>query len=141
MGSPIIFDRFGLRYVNRLPGTNTDELRRLVNHEALGLIASHAFAEGIELRHAFSESRFELKDRGILLARWGYLPPNVSLDPSLEPATETSWLLDLDMSVNGPTEFAPDRIIALARDFHEVIYRFFRWATTDELLAARGGNV
>lgn len=141
VGAPIIFDRFGLRYVNRLSGTNLEDLRRFVNQEALGMLGSHTYAEGIMLRHSFSETRFELKDRGTLLARWGYLPPDVALDPTLEPATETSWLLDLDMSVNGPLEFAPDGIVGLARDFHEVIYRFFRWATTDKLLVSRGGKV
>ena len=141
VGAPIIFDRFGLRYVNRLPATNLDDLRGFVNREALGLVASHTFPDGVALQHSFSETRFELKDRGTLLARWGYLPPDVALDPTLEPATETSWLLDLDMSISGPLEFAPENIVSLAKDFHGAIYRFFRWAATDKLLAARGGKV
>jgi uncharacterized protein (TIGR04255 family) len=140
VGAPLIIDRFGLRYVNRLPSEDVGSLRRLLRREVLGVVSEHDFASPVELLHMITESRFELKNRGILHARWGFLPPRASIDPTLEAVAEPTWILDFDMGSQGAKEFDVGGILAMAREFHDVIYRFFRWSVTDEFLKERVGN-
>jgi uncharacterized protein (TIGR04255 family) len=140
ISAPVIVDRYGLRYVNRLPTATGGELRRLFNPAVLGLLAEQDFQEPARLLHSVTETRVEIKDKGMLHARWAYLPPNVSLDPTIESAPEPTWVLDLDMGTASIRDFDIPAIMTLARDFHDVIYRFFRWAVSDELLHERGGT-
>ena len=83
---------------------------------------------------------FAVEDAQIL-ARWGCLPSGATVDPAaVEPVTEKSWILDLDMFTTEPSPFQVDRVVARARGFAERIYTVFRWAVTDEFLVRYGGG-
>jgi len=90
--------------------------------------------------HTLSESMFTL-DGARVLARWGLLPAGATVDPSaIEPTTEPSWILDIDMFSSESVLFAVDSVVNNTRQFAERIYTFFRWAVTDDFLRLYGGR-
>ncbi len=134
---PKLIDRLGVRYIDRITGPAVDEIAELVRAEVRGISGTAAATHAV---HALSESLFTLPAARVL-ARWGRLPAGATVDPAaLEPATEESWILDLDMSSAAPAPFAVDRIVADAQSYAERIYTIFRWAVTDEFLRRFGGT-
>lgn len=133
---PAQLDRLGVRYIDRITGEAVDDIAKLIRAEVRGISGTIAAAHAA---HALSESMFEIDDARIL-ARWGELPAGATVDPAIEPATEKSWLLDLDMFSAKPMPFDVDQIIACARQYAERIYTVFRWAVTDEFLMLYGGK-
>ncbi len=137
---PVLYDRLGLRYVDRLAApADLTELGRLVRRELLGVLSTSLPSE-VRVNHSLSDSLFVLADAR-LQARWGLLPPNTSLDPSIEPAREASWVLDLDVFDMETRDFETEVIVERARAFAGIHYRFFRWAVTEELLRQSGGQL
>ncbi len=134
---PAVYDRLGIRYVNRLSGPALDDLARLVQPEVLGVGATKFSAN---LVHTMCESSFRLNsDR--LNARWGLLPPGATVDPgAIEPLKELSWILDMDAFTTTQEDFSVDAVTARARSFSSRIYALFRWAVTDEFLARFGAR-
>ena len=129
--------RLGIRYVDRLDGTDVDRLSTFVRAEVLG----PAFVEPGEhgtLRHALTECHYELSGGASLKARWGKLPPGTSLDPSVAAASGPSWVCDLDASIEN-IEFDKNDLMARVATFGDVIYRYYRWIVTDEFIQAHGG--
>lgn len=137
---PKAFDRFGLRYVDRISGSSLDEIERLVRPEVRGIVGS---AVGMNVRHGLSETVFEAhEEQANLLARWGLLPPNAGIDPSIPPVGEKSWILDLDMFVERPAStFDADELKRKAEAFATRSYTFFRWAVTDDFLREYGATI
>jgi uncharacterized protein (TIGR04255 family) len=135
--APKLVDRLGLRFVDRVTGGAVDEITKLVRPEVSGIVG--ALPAG-RMQHTITES--VLTPEGArLLARWGILPPNQTVDPSvIEPLPERTWILDLDMSSAQPFPFSPSRIAADAKRFAEQIYAFFRWVVTDDFLLHYGGK-
>lgn len=137
---PVVYDRFGVRYIDRL----TDEalvsrLPSLVRPEVLGAI-SVPLPDRVELVHALTEAVFRLEG-GQLVARWGTLPAGATVEPTVRPVPVRSWLLDIDAATTDVGEFDPDTLTTLAEHYAERVYRFFRWAVTDEFLRAHGGQL
>lgn len=131
-----VYDRLGVRYINRVRGAELDRLSALVRGEVLG-IASTPIAG---MAHSICESLFQ-KDDVTLSTRWGRLPAGVTTDPiSIEPIAETSWLLDLDAFRNAQRDFDVAAILRDGRAFARTIHDFFRWCVTDEFLSAYGGT-
>ncbi len=135
---PKLVDRLGVRYIDRLVGSAVHDIEKLVRPELLGVmrtpVAKHVL-------HALSESMFQV-DETRILARWGRLPAGATVDPTaIEPITEPSWILDLDMFSASPLAFSVDRVVDDATRFAERIYAFFRWAVTDDFLRRYGGDV
>lgn len=135
--APKLIDRLGVRYVDRIVGSSLKDIVTLVAQEVRGI---HGTALAAEAAHSVCESVFSLDDAK-MLARWGSLPAGATIDPSIEPANEPSWILDLDMFTASPKPFSVDRTIQDATRFAERIYTFFRWAVTDEFLRRYGGKV
>ena len=130
-------DRLGVRYIDRITGDAVEDLANLVRPEIRGIAGTGAATHAV---HTMSESMFE-RDGDRVLARWGVLPPNATVDPAaIEPANEKSWVLDLDMFSSSPAPFEVDKVVAEARRYAERIYTIFRWAVTDEFLRRFGGN-
>lgn len=135
--APAQIDRLGVRYIDRITGAAVDDIAKLVRAEVRGIAGTIAATHAA---HAMSESLFELDDDR-LLARWGCLPPNVTLDlAAIEPAAEKSWILDLDMFSASAMSVDAEQIADRARRYTERIYTLFRWAVTDEFLARFGGK-
>jgi uncharacterized protein (TIGR04255 family) len=139
---PGYFDRLGVRYVNRLVGDKwLKELPRFVRREALGL-AELAYSSGLASMSQYVAFAQFAVEGGSMLVRTAYLPPNVTVDPSVAPIADASWLLDLDMSTTPatPGKFDVNALCALGEQHSAHIYRFFRWAVTQELITVAGGH-
>lgn len=132
-----VYDRLGIRYVNRVTGGDLTDLPKLVRPEVLGVLGTEF---GAKLVHSLTESSFT-PPQGRLNVRWGQLPAMATPDPTaIQPVNEPSWLLDLDMSTATQQDFDVDAVMAKARSFSSSIYSFFRWAVEDEFLRRFGGN-
>lgn len=136
---PATVDRFGLRYVDRVVGDPLRDLPKLVRPEFLGFAA---LPLGAKVAHATAEALFEL-GKANLLARWVRLPANATYDPAgVEPVAEDSWVLDLDMFAGGGQQpFRADELVGTAEAFAIQLYKFFRWAVTDDFLRQYGGKL
>jgi uncharacterized protein (TIGR04255 family) len=134
---PAQVDRLGVRYIDRITGAAVDDISQLVRPEVRGISGTIAATHAA---HALSESMFEV-DGARLVARWGLLPAGATVDPAaIEPTTEKSWLLDLDMSSAAPVPFVVDQVVDRAQRYAERIYTVFRWAVTDAFLVRYGGT-
>jgi uncharacterized protein (TIGR04255 family) len=134
---PKVVDRLGVRYIDRIAGAAVGRIADLVRPEVRGITGTGADAH---LHHSLTESVFVL-DTSRLLARWGRLPAGATVDPSaIEPISDPSWLLDLDMFSAEPLPFSPDTVAATGAEYARRIYTFFRWAVTDDFLRYFGGR-
>ena len=141
---PPFTERVGYRYINRMSGAEIADLPVLVKPEVLGGLAVPTSGFGVTVRHTLSEALYEfggeLDVSQALHARWGQLPPQAVLDPTLPPLDEPSWVLDLDSYRLGKGEFSAAAIRDDSFELAERAYRFFRWAVTDEFLARFGAK-
>ena len=135
---PKLVDRVGVRYIDRITGSNVDDIVKLVRPEVRGILGTSAASHAAQ---ALSETVFALDNAGII-ARWGQLPPNATVDPSaIEPASEKSWILDLDMFSATPAPFDVERVVSDATGYAARIYTFFRWAVTKDFLLRYGAKL
>lgn len=134
--NPGAFQRLGVRYVDRIESPRTLPLETLVRPEVLGHLGRELGANAVVV-HAVTDTVFEL-DGAQLHARWGLLPANVTLDPFIEPSPVETFILDLDMFVDSTQDFDVEAIASTALGFSKRIYRFFRWATTEDFLSYYG---
>jgi uncharacterized protein (TIGR04255 family) len=133
---PAQVDRLGVRYIDRLTGSDLDNIANLLRPEVRGILGTPAAAHAV---HTLTETMFTV-DEDQVLARWGLLPAGETVDlAAIEPATAPSFLLDLDMFSAGPLPFDVDAIVERAQRYAERVYTVFRWAVTDDLLRRFGG--
>ena len=135
---PPVFDRLGVRYVNRLEGEEVlKDLDKLVNPTILGgLAVPH---EGIEVQHSVCDTVF-IDGNSHLQVRWGWLPAGLSVDPSTPAPKAPYWLLDIDSFAGSGGPFEVEVLDSLTRDLATRAYRFFRWSVTDNFMARFGGS-
>lgn len=139
VADPVIYDRIGLRYVNRFAGDALAQLPTLVRPEVLGGRAV-PLAGSVELMHSFCDTQF-VDGRVRQQVRWGSLPSDTSHDPSIPPAAGASWILDMDTFTDVGGDFEVEEIANMVQDFADRAYRFFRWAVTVDGLRFFGGQV
>lgn len=136
---PRTVDRIGVRYIDRITGDMLGRVNSLIRPEIQGVSATtvEEFTQ-----HSLSDNLFTVPNTSAqLLARWGFLPKDVTVDPAaVEVLSTPSWILDLDMFRNDPRSFIPEEAAAEARSFAERIYTFFRWIVTDDFLRLYGGD-
>jgi uncharacterized protein (TIGR04255 family) len=134
---PKLVDRLGVRYIDRISGPAVDEIAQLVRPEVRGIAGTPVAAHAL---HALSETLFVL-EKARMVARWGRVPPEATVDAAaIEPISEPSWILDIDMFSTESTPFAVDGVIDSAESFSERIYTLFRWVVTPAFLRRYGGN-
>jgi uncharacterized protein (TIGR04255 family) len=135
-----IVDRLGVRYINRLKKPAYNRITEMVNPQVLGLAGS---IPKDQIIHSLTETLFDLpKNNARLQARWGYLPANTTIDPSLlDSIGENSWILDMDMFSTQSRQFNEKKILDEIEVFTDRIYALFRWAITDKFLREFGGNL
>lgn len=131
---PVIYDRFGIRYVNRL--LSSEMSLEHLRSEVRGSLAVPQHGD-VSLQRSFAEALFSLSQGIALQARWAVLPGNTTTDPTIEPVGEESWMLDIDVFTTAPGDFEAKPLAGLATDFAEHAYRFFRWAMTDTFIDER----
>lgn len=136
---PQLVDRLGLRYIDRITGTNLAELPQLVRPEVCGVLGTTLSEHALQ---AVSENVFVLPDEtGQVRVRWGLIPAHGTVDPgAIEPIENASWLLDVDAFQSKTRPLDVNATTELARKFAERIYSIFRWTVTDEFLRRYGGQ-
>jgi uncharacterized protein (TIGR04255 family) len=135
--SPRIATRTGVRYIDRIEGKALEAIQQLVRPEILGLVGTPLAPR---LLHGLAEALLE-GEEGRLLARWGLLPPQATVDPaSYPPVDRQTWMLDLDMFRDAEAPFATDDLAATVERMAEQIYALFRWIVTDDFLRVYGGE-
>ena len=126
-----------MRFINQIKAEHTSKIDKLLRSEVLGV----AGASGGKAKQLLTELLVDAEP-GELLARWGKLPANVTVDPNLLPSLqEETWLLDLDVSKTQEREFDTTYLIATAKTAAERVYAIFRWMVTDDFLRLYGGEM
>lgn len=131
--------RVGVRYVDQVANDDLSMLRELVRPEVLGALGhAHPLAK---LINGLTQLEYQFDDDGSSLrARWGVLDRDTTFDPTISPVDTRSWILDLD-AWHGERPFDPTAILEQVTTFSERIYRYFRWAVTDQFLIAHGADL
>jgi uncharacterized protein (TIGR04255 family) len=135
---PPVYDRLGVRYINRLEGEDVlADLHKLVRPVAqAGLVVPH---EGIRVQHSLCDTVF-VDGNSHVQARWGWLPAGAGIDPTVPPPSAAHWLLDIDSFTGRGGPFDIDVLDRLARDLSGRAYSLFRWIITDEFIDRFGGK-
>jgi uncharacterized protein (TIGR04255 family) len=136
---PKVCDRIGVRYLDRVSKEHLEQLSKLVRPEVLGVGGSPTEG-GVEVVHSLADTLFRLDDSSELRSRWGILPAGATYDPGVEPIGDPSWVLDLDHYTAKPEDFDLAAINDRVATFCDRIYRFFRWAVTDDFLDTFGAE-
>jgi len=136
---PKLIDRLGVRYIDRVTGSNLSDLPQLVRPEVCGVLSTPLAFHAL---HSISETVFVLPDNaGQVMARWGLVPAHGTVDPAaVDAIDEPSWLLDVDAFRAETRELDVEAAVQQARGFTERIYSVFRWAVTNEFLRRYGGQ-
>lgn len=140
--APRTVRRLGVRYIDRVigPEASRETMKTLVRPEILGATAID-LPHAVHQSHSLTECQYNIDEDPscTLRAKWGFLPPNATFDPAVQPADKDSWVLDVDCSHN-ERSFDSEAILTAARSFTDRIYRYFRWAVTDEFLTHYGAT-
>ena len=126
---PTHVSRLGIRYIDRLRDEALNQIHELFRPEFLGPMLDADFRAGA--MQVLTESQFRTKE-GSLIAKWGLLPENTTIDPTaIPPEPNPSWILDLDAYSEVLVPFDSTTLVAEARKLVERIYTVFRWSVTD----------
>ena len=131
---PVTTSRVGVRYTDRVTGSEMiGRLRDFIRPELLG-VASTEFRGGDVLSHL---TRSEFLTEGVSVRGfWGHLPAHSTHDVLIDAIKEPSWVLDLDAYTTMQAPFDAALCVKEAERYAKVVYRFFRWAVSDEFLKA-----
>lgn len=123
--------RIGYRYTNRITGA--DDLARLSERFKPSVLGGVGDApEGSALVHSITESVYRL-DTASLLVRSAQVGENESIDPTLAPVSEKSWILDLDAYDESPrVGFTVDAVCERAKELATIASAQFHAVTTAE---------
>lgn len=130
--------RVGVRYIDRVRQEHLERIGSLVRPEVLGPITAPR-PSTVALHHTLTDCEYRFSDDTALRARWGFLEPRTTFDPAIEPVETASWVLDLDAS-HGERSFDPAAIRDQVQLFSDRVYRYFRWAVSDEFLTVFGAE-
>lgn len=136
--APPRFDRFGIRYINRVTNAETiADLPKLIRSEMMGT-ATLRLPDDVTIHHSLLEAQF---DQGphTMLVRCGVLPADATIDLAVPATGLPSWILDIDSAISGADVVVADKISSLAADLAERAYRFFRYAVNRDFLKAFEG--
>jgi uncharacterized protein (TIGR04255 family) len=135
---PPVYDRIGVRYINRLEGADVlADLPKLVKPVAqAGLVIPH---EGLQVQHSLCDTVF-IDGNSNVQARWGWLPAGAGIDPTVPPPAQPYWLLDIDSFTSSGGLFEIEALDMLARSLSGRAYKLFRWIITDDFIERFGGD-
>ena len=136
---PPVVDRVGIRYIDRLTGAAVEKVSAYVIPELTSLVA--CVEPPLQLQHSVSESQIDIGPGERMHVRSGLLPPGGAFDPALPSVGEPSWVLDMDVfTTQAGFAFEPDDLTQRLRRYAEVVYAFFRFATTEAFQDAHRGK-
>ena len=134
---PRAFTRLGVRNLNRFLNLTNEDLATKLRAPFLATSTISSGLSGVEQVVAVSEVHLVVQGATRIQARWGSLPPNASPLPGfLEPASTTSWFLDIDAYCDTPAAYDPETITSTASKVSTAGYHFFRWATLDDYVTS-----
>lgn len=120
-----VTDRVGVRYVNRLSEPDfMSELPEIFDRRVLGMAGLEG-DHGVQLVNTLSQAIYRAEDV-TLHVRSGYLGPNETMDPSIQPVPLQSWVLDLDASQELRMVYSSGQIQAVAGRLADTAYDFFK---------------
>jgi len=138
---PPFVERVGWRYINRISDEATlSGLAALVRPEVLGGLPAPADT-GVRLIHGITESLYSIDEFDGLQARWGILPGGAVIDPTLPPAPDPSWILDLDAFRTRRSGVTTAEVREHVHELAERAYQYFRWVVTPDFLTRFGGEI
>jgi uncharacterized protein (TIGR04255 family) len=134
---PVIVQRIGTRYIDRITGAPFKSFESLINPKllgsALGDLKTH-------VKYSLCEAAFEIEE-GDLLLRWGVMPAMMSPDPSaIRQLTHESFVLDIDVWSAQQRHFDRKALLAAFHQLTERAYSVFRFAVTEEFLRGYEGK-
>lgn len=135
-----LVERIGVRYLNRI--TDQDHLARideLVIPELLGHQALRPAAADVHVVQALTQSLFQVVS-GHLQARSGILAGGESIDPSIDPIADQSWVLDIDSFCQNEVLFTVDNVLHDAGRLSDAAYDFFKLVIQQGFLDAFKGR-
>ena len=91
----------------------------------------------VTLLQSISEANFRILDSQ-LVARWGWLMPGMSIDPSIPPSERRAWLLDIDSFAEDRQPFNRSGILERMEQLSEQAYQFFMSNVTPKYLQRFG---
>lgn len=129
--------KVGVRYINHFHSQHLEPLQREVRQEFLGPLLFPEFPLPSKDR-LISQFRTPLES-GALVATWGLAGGQPQWKDIQVRSSEINWILDIDVHSHLSDHLldpnlAPDPIRAASR----VAYRFFRFATSDDMIVRRG---
>lgn len=127
--------RLGMRYIDQITSPQFERLGDLLIPEVLG--TANIF--GNDSQYLITQMSASAEP-GRLIARWGKLSKGMTVDPTIQPAQEDSWIIDLDLSETREMPFDPEALVARLRIYAERIYTVFRWMVKDDFLREYGEN-
>jgi uncharacterized protein (TIGR04255 family) len=134
--SPQEAQRIGVRYVDRLVEPAYGRIADFFRREVLGLAATEL---GLAAQQIGAQAIFDAEE-GQILARWGQVPAQATVDPEIAPIDGPSWVIDLDMFTPSTQSFETEDLIAKVTRYSKRIYGVFRWMVNDEFLRFYGGE-
>lgn len=123
-----VVNRIGYRYTNRIVGE--EDLIHLGERFTPSVLGGVGDApEGSDLVHSITESVYRIGE-AFLLVRSAQVGENESIDPTLAPVGERSWILDFDAYDESRTPFSPDSVSSRASELSSIASGQFRSVTT-----------
>jgi uncharacterized protein (TIGR04255 family) len=142
---PPVGTRIGLRYINEIRDSDFD-WRRAVSPQMLGPLADSSFQLNAEQIAAVQQVNLRYAaNRGVNINH-GVIPSGTSirLRPGEQVPSDGFYLLDFDVfqefHLPDGLNMEADQIAERIEEYHDVIYRAFRWSVTDEYLANLEGD-
>jgi uncharacterized protein (TIGR04255 family) len=134
--NPQLAQRIGVRYVDRLVEPAYSRIADFFQPAVLGIAASvlGPAAQQIGMQAILGA------EEGQILARWGQVPAQATVDPEIAPVEGLSWIIDLDMFTPSAQKFETEALVTKVTQFSKRIYAVFRWMVSDEFLRFYGGE-
>lgn len=124
------FSRIGYRYTNRIVGQA--DLNLLEEHFVSAVLGGHLVSPvDADLVHSMTESVYRV-DSSYLLMRSARLGNGQSIDPTLRPVDEPSWILDLDAYEEGRLDNERGTVQAQLNRLSGIASNHFRGVVTDQ---------
>ena len=132
--------RIGIRYIDRIREKDFSRIQEILAPSMITGVEALFQEMAQHFLHDMMVTLPGTRKSG-LRARWGFLPPNMTVDPNaLEPLPEKTWILDTDAFSTAKAPMKAEKILKVTTGLAEKAYAFFRFAVTDRFLELYGGK-
>lgn len=129
---PSSLTRLGCRYIN--VRSDTENIRTVCNRDLVSVTGEPSL-EQADLTWRFSA------DEGSVILRSGIMPPGFSYEPPLvDPSSDRSWYLDVDVFEAQEGAFDPTTIAVRLKSQVERAHEIYRWAVPNRASSTESEN-